>query len=132
MGLFYQLYANDKDGLLGKTLRSFVKSTGLHGEFDDKTFAVLVVSTFMQITGILMIPEFLGPSWSPIMGPMKYVATIYDAAVAPPTTMDTPTTKVVVHGNNSTNPIDRVSKDELDEQITFAGKKKRKNKKKKA
>lgn len=132
MGLFYQLYANDKEGILGKNLRSFVQSIGFQGNFDDKVFAVLVVSVFMQITGILMLSEFLGPSWSPIMGPIKHIAAIYDAAVAPPTSMDNPITKAVVDSNNYSNQTGRVSDDELGERIASADKKRRKNKKKNA
>jgi hypothetical protein len=132
MGLFYQLYANDKEGILGETLRSIVQATGFQGTFEDKIFAILVVSVFMQITGILMLPEFLGPTWSPIMGPIKYLATIYDAMIAPPTTTDPAIAKVLVQSSNDTHGTGPITDDESDHQIATVGKKKRKNKKKKA
>ena len=34
-------------------------------ELDDKTFATAFVSLFMQVMGILQIPAFLGPHFSP-------------------------------------------------------------------
>ena len=37
----------------------------LFGGMDDKTFACCFVSLFMQITGILQMPQFLGPSFTP-------------------------------------------------------------------
>merc|ERR1719464_989086 len=54
MGFFYHVYTNDREGFMGKTLRSAVKTIGIQGEMDDKYFATLVVTTFMQISGILM------------------------------------------------------------------------------
>jgi hypothetical protein len=32
---------------------------------DDRTFAVVVVSSFMQVMYILQLPEFFGPMFSP-------------------------------------------------------------------
>jgi hypothetical protein len=34
----------------------------------DETFAAVLVSVFMQITGILQMPLFLGPDFSPFSG----------------------------------------------------------------
>ena len=36
---------------------------------DDDTFATAFVSLFMQVMGILQLPEFLGPSFTPFGAP---------------------------------------------------------------
>ena len=64
---FFHLFAHDKEGFLGKFLRDSFQSVGsgaLLMGLDDRKFAVLFVSVFMFVTGILMLPEFLGPSFS--------------------------------------------------------------------
>lgn len=38
---------------------------------DDRTFATAFVSLFMQIMGILQIPAFLGPSFTPFTSSHK-------------------------------------------------------------
>mmetsp|Transcript_15554 Transcript_15554/g.20257 ORF Transcript_15554/g.20257 Transcript_15554/m.20257 type:complete len:320 (+) Transcript_15554:216-1175(+) len=61
---FYHFYANDQEGPIGTLLRKalpFASQLGL----DDATFAGIFVSVFMQIMGILQMPEFLGPSFTP-------------------------------------------------------------------
>mmetsp|Transcript_118984 Transcript_118984/g.344141 ORF Transcript_118984/g.344141 Transcript_118984/m.344141 type:complete len:313 (+) Transcript_118984:332-1270(+) len=72
IGTFYHLFANDKEGVLGTNLRSIVKSV-VDGEqmfgLDDTTFAHVVMASFMLITGVIMLPEFFGPSFSPIAEP---------------------------------------------------------------
>lgn len=131
MGLFYQLYANDKVGILGVTLRSVVQGTGIQGGFSDQVFACLVVSIFMQATGILMLPEFLGPSWSPFMGLVKYVTSIVDGTIAAPTTVAAPVMQAEVTKINTSNRTQQIAEDELDEEPATTSKKKRKSKKKK-
>lgn len=63
---FYHFYVHDETGIVGTTLRQLcmpiVKVLGLK---DEAVFAGLVVSSFMQITGILQLPYFLGPQFSP-------------------------------------------------------------------
>jgi hypothetical protein len=61
---FYHFFVHDKTGIVGTTLRRFINSPEILG-LDDRTFAVVFVSLFMQIMGILQIPAFLGPSFSP-------------------------------------------------------------------
>lgn len=61
---FYHLFVNDQEGILGTTLRSVVGPVaGVLGFEQDKTFAVLVVSLFMQICGLLQLPFVLGSSF---------------------------------------------------------------------
>ncbi len=63
----YHFYVNDTTGPIGNALRDFVH-TYLHtlqGGLDDRTFATAAVSLFMQIVGILHMPIFLGPNFSP-------------------------------------------------------------------
>lgn len=49
---------------MGSFLRKYLSIRSRLG-LDDKTFAIAFVSLFMQIMGILQIPAFLGPSFSP-------------------------------------------------------------------
>lgn len=61
---FYLFYAKDKDGPIGNFLRSSVPLASILG-LDDETFACAFVSLFMQVMGILQMPEFFGPSFTP-------------------------------------------------------------------
>ena len=66
MATFFHLYAHDQSGPLGEYLRCLM--TPVHALFpnvDDRTFAIAFASLFMQVTGILQTPFFLGASWSP-------------------------------------------------------------------
>ncbi|KAG7361698.1 hypothetical protein IV203_036799 [Nitzschia inconspicua] len=79
IGVLYQLYANDKVGSMGTSLRSVVQSTGIQGDMDDKTFATFCASLFVVVTGILMLPLFLGPAWNPFVAattPVRYAKSI--------------------------------------------------------
>ena len=72
VGFLYQVYANDAEGTMGNTLRSFVQKTGIQGSLDDKTFATFCASLFIIISGVLMLPEFLGGAFNPFFDPPKY------------------------------------------------------------
>jgi len=74
-GFFYHLYTNDKEGFIGNTLRSVIQSTGIQGEMEDKLFATLVVTSFMQIAGLLMLPEFFGPSFNLLLLPKEILSS---------------------------------------------------------
>jgi len=78
MGTLFHLYVHDRDGFMGNILRDTVHAFLGNKPFglDDKTFAMVVVSLFMQIVGILQLPAFLGPGFSP------YFA-LWDALTAP-------------------------------------------------
>ena len=77
VGFLYQLYANDKEGSMGNALRSFVQKTGLQGSLDDKTFATFCASLFIIIiSGVLMLPDFLGGAFNPFFDPPKYAKSL--------------------------------------------------------
>mmetsp|Transcript_30582 Transcript_30582/g.72146 ORF Transcript_30582/g.72146 Transcript_30582/m.72146 type:complete len:302 (-) Transcript_30582:181-1086(-) len=71
VGLFYHLYTHDREGSVGVALRSVVQATGIQGTMDDKLFATLVVTSFMQVSGVLMLPEFFGPSYNLLLLPKR-------------------------------------------------------------
>ena len=71
VGLFYHLYVHDKEGSIGNALRSTIHSSGIQGTMDDKLFATIIVTSFMQISGMLMLPEFFGPSYNLFLLPKR-------------------------------------------------------------
>jgi len=71
VGFFYHIYSHDKEGSMGITLRSAIQSTGIQGTMDDKLFATLVVTGFMQLSGMLMLPEFYGPAYNLLLFPKR-------------------------------------------------------------
>jgi len=74
---FYHFYVHDKDGPIGQLLRTYIPVPSFLG-LDDATFATAFVSLFMQIMGILQMPEVLGPSFSPfgsLLSPFKDTST---------------------------------------------------------
>lgn len=76
IGTFFHVFAHDEKGILGTTLRGFVKSVGsgsLLGGLDDITFAHVITAGFMQVAGILMLPNFLGPTFNPIVDPATWL-----------------------------------------------------------
>jgi hypothetical protein len=69
-GLFcctlYHFFVHDKTGPIGLALRNVIHSMPFRqGGLDDETFAVVAVGVFMQVTGFLQLPQFLGPGFSP-------------------------------------------------------------------
>lgn len=64
---FYHFYVHDKSGVVGITLRTLFSPVQdlTPGVADEATFAKAFVSLFMQVVGILQLPIFLGPSFSP-------------------------------------------------------------------
>lgn len=52
---------------------------GLFPDMDDKTFAILVVSSFMQVVTILQMPAFLGASFNPFTMIGELIATPFVA-----------------------------------------------------
>jgi hypothetical protein len=79
-GLFcatlYHFIVHDTNGIIGNTLRHYCYPIFLRERlgYDDKTFAGLFVSIFMQVTGLLQLPNFYGPTFSPfeITGRLLY------------------------------------------------------------
>jgi hypothetical protein len=116
VGFLYQIYANDKLGVMGTTLRSIVQSTGIQGNMDDTTFATFWASLFVIASGVLMLPEFLGASWNPFLDPARYVFSM----VTPPA--GKAPLKAEVQGDTDS---------ETDDEPSLPAKNRRKNKKKK-
>ena len=80
MGTFFHFFAHDEDGPIGNFLRNFVRSFAngaLMLSMDDRTFAIVFVSLFMQVMGILRLPQFLGPSFSPFDTRSNWIDRLY-------------------------------------------------------
>jgi hypothetical protein len=123
MGTFFHLYAHDEDGPLGAFLRSTVQSIGdgkLQMGLDDRTFAIVVVSMFLQIVGILQLPNFLGGSWSPFTAPFALIDSMVRIPFPEPEKVDR---------NFSTTEVPKEKGNTNGVQLTNAQKKKRKKKK---
>jgi hypothetical protein len=76
IGTFYHLFSNDAEGILGTTLRGAFKSIGdgalLFG-LDETTYAHVVTAGFMQISSLMMMPDFLGPQFNAIVDPPMWL-----------------------------------------------------------
>jgi hypothetical protein len=74
---FYHFYVNDHAGAVGRTLRHLVDPVAIWLGFDNVlkdpadrvAFGACAVSLFMQVMGILQMPQFLGPAFSPFTSP---------------------------------------------------------------
>ena len=119
IGTFFHVFAHDEKGILGTTLRGFVKAIGngsLLGGLDDVTFAHVITAGFMQVAGLLMLPNFLGPTFNPILDPLVWVGETIAAVL-----------RVEEHEEIESSP----AKKEVDNEVQANGiKKKRKRKKK--
>jgi hypothetical protein len=62
---FYHFYIHDEEGVIGATLRRLIGGLPDALGFDERTFAVLCVSVFMQVIPILQLKYFFGSSFSP-------------------------------------------------------------------
>lgn len=93
---------------------------------DDRTFAIVVTSIFMQITGIVMLPQFLGPSFSPIVW-------LGDVLSRPFRIINPfPTDKALPDANSATKETDLATKESTNDQtIETPAKSKRRNRRKK-
>ena len=65
---FYHFYVHDETGPIGTLLRSFNLPQKALGIEDNKVFAMAFISLFMQVIGLLQLPEFLGPTFTPFGG----------------------------------------------------------------
>lgn len=76
IGTFFHIFAHDETGFLGTTLRGIFKSIGdgalLFG-LNDVTYAHVITAGFMQFSGIFMLPDFLGPTFNPIVDPLMWL-----------------------------------------------------------
>lgn len=87
VGLLFHLFVHDQEGFLGSFLRDQVHKVSnffvapeedgtlvVFGQpIDDKTFAVFCTNLFVNISGILHMPEFLGPTFNPILSPIRWM-----------------------------------------------------------
>ena len=75
---FYHFFCHDQEGPIGTYLRAMFPEAVRFG-LDEQTFAAVFVSIFMQIVGILQMPAFMGPKFSPfgvsILSPWKDSST---------------------------------------------------------
>lgn len=62
---FYHFYVHDQEGFVGTVLRKTLVIAKTVSSLDDKTFAYCLVSGFMQVMGILQMPQVWGPSFTP-------------------------------------------------------------------
>mmetsp|Transcript_2741 Transcript_2741/g.4013 ORF Transcript_2741/g.4013 Transcript_2741/m.4013 type:complete len:287 (-) Transcript_2741:3142-4002(-) len=79
-GLFvastYHFVANDK-GPIGEAARDMISLLPL-GDIDAVIFVTAMGSLFMQVNGILQMPDFIGPSFNPfniLSAPLKYFSS---------------------------------------------------------
>lgn len=92
---FYHFYVNDQEGIIGVTLREYIdvicdflkeQITSLFPQLvgvidpalSEQKFAVIVISAFMHVTGVLHLPYFLGSSFSPFDICVKVPCAIYE------------------------------------------------------
>lgn len=61
---FYHFFVHDTEGPIGKALRAAISSETLFG-LDTAAFAALFACGFMQIMGMLHLPQFIGPQFTP-------------------------------------------------------------------
>mmetsp|Transcript_40335 Transcript_40335/g.121520 ORF Transcript_40335/g.121520 Transcript_40335/m.121520 type:complete len:309 (-) Transcript_40335:328-1254(-) len=62
---FYHFFIHDQEGFVGKFMRRTLGHYPAMLGLDDKTFAIAFVNLFMQVVGILQLPDLLGPGFSP-------------------------------------------------------------------
>lgn len=77
---FYHFYVNDRTGIIGTTLRTIIQDYLMTmlplpiSKLDDRTFATVVISLFMQIVALLQM--ILGPSFNPYSFPSSLLFSI--------------------------------------------------------
>eukprot|EP00934_Nitzschia_sp_Nitz4_P004707 Nitzschia sp. Nitz4//scaffold121_size67750//13507//16399//NITZ4_006063-RA/size67750-processed-gene-0.16-mRNA-1//-1//CDS//3329534336//4697//frame0 len=130
IGTFFHLFAHDKEGPLGVALRAIFKSVSggalLFG-LDDMTFATVATSAFMQVAGLLKLPQFLGPDYNPIVDPVFAVGRSMRSVVTPPVSTEKPTPQTSASIQDDDDDDD--SKTEKTNAKTASKKNKRKKKK---
>jgi hypothetical protein len=74
---FYHFFVHDRTGFAGLQLRQLLSPLLVYlnfdpaSEADQATFAACAVSLFMQVVGILQMPQFFGPTFSPFVTPFS-------------------------------------------------------------
>lgn len=74
---FYHFFVHDQTGPIGILLRETVFPEVVRFGLDERTFAGVFVSFFMQVVGILQMPQFLGPSFTPFFNTI--LSPVFDA-----------------------------------------------------
>ena len=125
---FFHLYAHDKVGFAGVWLRTAMSPFhGLLPDLDDKTFAILIVSSFMQVVTILQMPAFLGTSFNPFTMISELVSTPF-AGISSKTTSTTANMAkrtVAERGNGPSGPSSSEKSEKKKKKRGMAGKSKR-------
>lgn len=62
---FYHFFVHDVEGIIGITLREMLEGGAKSLGMDNRTFAMCLVSGFMNVMGILQLPRFFGPKFTP-------------------------------------------------------------------
>lgn len=72
---FYHFFVHDLKGPIGRVLRAYTPLQGLLNIEDDNAYAAVMIVGFMQVMGILQLPRFIGPQFTPfgadILNPWK-------------------------------------------------------------
>lgn len=91
---FYHFYVNDETGFIGVTLRAIIdKVDFIKMGMDDKTFAIVAVSSFMHVMGVLQLSHCFGPSFSPFHPIPNYLPDFYNDLVPAESTEKKTSTK---------------------------------------
>jgi hypothetical protein len=96
---FYHFFVNDKTGAVGLHLRRLLSPLLVllkfdpASEADHATFAACAVSLFMQVVGILQMPRFFGPAFSPFTS--SPFSVLLGTRKATPTTPTSATAKAI-------------------------------------
>jgi hypothetical protein len=123
-GMFFHLYANDHEGPLGDMIRApfaYIQPLSMN----DSTFATFLVSAFMVITGLLQLPELLGPSFNPFD-----VVSVLVPQKVPSNSMSSPTKQSPGAPGSEVDSDDGEDLDENNVKGTLSKKKRQKKKKK--
>jgi hypothetical protein len=80
----YHFYVNDKTGPIGAFLRDTFPVRKYVETLDEHVFATCCVSAFMLIIGILQLPYFLGPTFTPFDPTTITIFQWKDAAIDTP------------------------------------------------
>jgi hypothetical protein len=118
---------HDTDGPIGIALRSALREIpNVQMGLDDRTFCVVCISVFMQTMGVLQMPQFLGPSFSPFSIIQNAVKGVMAAAPS-----SAPPSKVVTTNGTASKATNGTSVEAPEGPIKDFTKKKSKSKSKK-
>jgi hypothetical protein len=130
-GLFcctlYHFFVHDRTGPIGSALRSVVHAMPfLQGGLDDETFAVVAVGVFMQVTGFLQLPQFLGPGFSPFNSLIEFPGQLFQRLPKAEVILVPPAATTILGKKETTPAADR----QVDNGHAMQKRRRRRNKKK--